>query len=360
MRNILVADFGLPFDLRTPYFNPIGGSEISALLIARGLSELGNPTVLLTTENSSNEHNNNLTRDNVNNFIPYANGADVIILNRHIPQEIQPFLENKEIYLYSHDNWDQQNVQWMLNKNSSGKIKIICVSEYQKETFVRYFNRDPEEFMVLGNPIDMSLYTSGITDNKKDLVFASIPFKGLEIIKDIFDEVCIRTEMDDLNLHVYSSMNLYQRPEENQQYANHFMDLANTKNVILYDPIPMSELAQVLRNSAILLSPCTYQETFGRVYIEAMASGCIPVAVNNGASLEVIGNENLVTKGMNIFNKDVFNEYVDIVSNLLTMDDPQYYKLRLGLPEKAKNWNYLKLAKKLDEQFTCKRKENNG
>jgi len=38
---ILLYDIGTPFELNTPYVQPLGGSETSILLIAKGLAELG-------------------------------------------------------------------------------------------------------------------------------------------------------------------------------------------------------------------------------------------------------------------------------------------------------------------------------
>ena len=60
---ILICDYGLPFDLNTPYFKPLGGSEISILLLSKGLAELGHSVVLLNTNNYTEQDKNIILRN---------------------------------------------------------------------------------------------------------------------------------------------------------------------------------------------------------------------------------------------------------------------------------------------------------
>jgi hypothetical protein len=125
---ILIYDDGLPYDLNTPYNNPLGGSETSILLLAKGLSELNHQTVLLNNINYKDQ-NNLLLIDNNNLFNEYAELSDIIIFNRSIPKEVMNFLDKKLFYL-SHDAYDQSNVQFLLNRNSQKLLtKIITVSD---------------------------------------------------------------------------------------------------------------------------------------------------------------------------------------------------------------------------------------
>jgi hypothetical protein len=109
--NILLADNGMNFDFNTPYIEPLGGSETSILLLSKGLEEIKHNIVLLSNNNLNRLQNGNRILDSINLFDEYAKIADVIILNRFIPQNINDLIGKKKLFYYCHDAYDQQNVQ---------------------------------------------------------------------------------------------------------------------------------------------------------------------------------------------------------------------------------------------------------
>ena len=336
--NILLYDVGMPFDIETPYNEPLGGSEISALLLAKGLSEVGNSVVLLTTCSSEPKQEGKLYRSHVSHFYNYAQRADVIILNRHVPVEIMEFIGKKKIYYWSHDAYDQKNVQWMMNQDAVNMLdKILCVSEWQKNTFVNYMGVSSHKVSVLPNPIDISLYEGSTKRDENKLIFCSIPYKGLEVIGDIFNDVCIRSRRK-LNLSLFSSMNLY--GGSNDEYNNVYSKLGSIEGITINNVVSMAQLAYELSTASLYVHPCTYHETFGRVFIESMASGCIPVTVYNGANLEVIGN---VVEGSNILNKNVYTNFVDSIVERLDNDlSWERDKCR----KRSKSFDHIEIAKR--------------
>jgi len=346
---ILIVDNGIEFDLETPYNKCLGGSETTALLLGKGLSLLGHQVVIV---NNIKElcQDKNIIIDNINNFYPYAEQCDTIILNRFIPPTIMDFVEHKKVFLLSHDAYDQSNVRWMMNKNAEQHLdKIICVSEWQKYTFIKYLMVDPNKLTVLGNPIDYSLYCGHAERDPNKLVFTSIPYKGLEVIPDLFDEIKIKTKNDKLHLDVYSSFDLYGREEENEQYKAIYQRLNNTNSINIFKPVSMKQLAHVFKTASLNLAPSTYHETFGRVFVEAAAGGCLTVCVNNGANKEIIGSNGYVLDYSNIYNKEAFEKYVEQVSYLLTAD---LYNMRTTVERDMKKWDYIKLCKKLENIIT--------
>lgn len=343
---MLLVDFGMPFDGQTPYNSPLGGSETSLLLLAKGLAALNHQVVCLNTANWSAQNEPNLTFGPVAAFNQVAPDADAIVLNRHIPQEVLGQLGKKPVYYWSHDAYDQENVKWMMNKEAQeSPIHVLCVSEWQKKTFSSYLGFPEEKMSVLPNCIDRSCYTGlNVKRNLNKLIFASIPYKGIDVLKRIFDDVCTRTFSETPpELHIFSSMNLYGRPDGDREYEQAFNELINTNGIYLHNPISMSDLAREFASSSILLAPCTYHETFGRVFIEAMAAGCIPVAVDNGANSEVLKNHGKVVAGSNIKNLDVHNAFVDtIVSSMLSMKRSD----REAAKEYALKYDHIKIANK--------------
>lgn len=342
---ILLFDNGLSFDLNTPYYKSLGGSEISILLLAKGLAKLNHQVVLLSNI-TYREEEPNIILDNNNNFNPYANLADIIIFNRSIPKDVMNHL-NKKLFYLSHDAYDQENIRWMMNQNSTDLLdKIICVSNWQKDTFIKYLNVNPNKLTILGNPIDYSLYSGYTERDLNKLIYTSIPFKGLEVLPDLFNEIKFKSKNKKLHLDIYSSFSLYNREEENQKYANIYRQLNNIDGVNIFEPISMKDLAYKFKQSNLYLAPSTYHETFGRVFVESLAGGCLPVTVNNGANKEIIKDYGYVLDYANIYNSDCFKEYVNLVCELLEKD---LYNKRVIAEREMLKWDYIKLAKKLED-----------
>lgn len=341
---ILLIDNGMGFDLNTPYVEPLGGSETSILLLSKGLKELGHQVVLLNNNQQNRIHDENRILDNINFYNDYAELSDVIILNRWIPENILDLIHKKPVYYYSHDAYDQQNVQWLLQpKVESVFEKIFCVSQWQKNTFVNYFNCEESKFEVIGNPIDTSLYSGYAERNENKLIFASIPYKGIEVLPDLFNDICIKSKKD-LQLDVFSSFKLYGR-DEDEQYSEYFRKLHNLKGVNLHNPISMKGLAYEFLTSSLLIHPITYAETFGRVFVESIMGGCLPVTVNNGANKEVIGDSGYVLDYPNIENIKCYQAFVELTCELL---DKDLYGERIKSKEKMKKWNYINIARKVE------------
>ena len=342
---ILLCDNGVPFDLKTPYNESLGGSETTLLLLAKGLSELSHQIVLLTNINYKDQERN-IILDNINLFDQYAEMSDVIILNRFIPKTIMEYTNKKKIFYISHDAYDQNNIKWMMNFQAESHLnKIICVSDWQKETFIKYLHVDPNKLITLGNPIDYSLYYGSTERDSNKLIYASIPFKGLELLSDLFNEIKFKSKNEKLNLDIYSSFKMYNREEENQKYNDVYSKLNNTENINIYNSISMRNLAFKFKQSSFYIAPSTYHETFGRVFVEAMASGCLPITLNNGANKEIIEDNGFVLDYSNIHNSEAFEKYTDLVCDLL---EQNLYNKRINAERNMKKWDYIKLSKKLE------------
>lgn len=343
-KNILLYDNGQEFDLDTLYEFPLGGSETSFLLLAKGLSNFHN-VVLLTNKKIDRIQQQNIILDHNSNFEGYANNSDIIILNRSIPKTIDLF-KNKDMYYYAHDAYDQPHVHWMGAKSNLNFFKkIFCVSDWQRETFIKYFNIEEykDKLVTVGNSIDYSLFYGYSQRLENKLLYTSIPYKGLEILQDLFNDICIQSKRVDLELHIYSSMELYNQKELDKEYEQIYSNLSKVKNIYLHKPVNIKELSYQFKTSSIYLAPNLYHETFGMNLVMAQAGGCIPITTNLGAVNEVLDN-NYIIKFPNIENNKAYKEYVNKIINLLNRD---LYKDRLKIQEEAKNWDYLKTTNRV-------------
>jgi hypothetical protein len=126
---IMIADFGSPFDLNTLSNSPLGGSEASVLLLAKGLVILGHQVMILNTANWGPIRDDSLIIYHVSMLRQAIldSKPDVVLLNRHVPHEIYDLLEHNNVYYWSHDAYDQDIVKWMMNKQAwEGESVLTC------------------------------------------------------------------------------------------------------------------------------------------------------------------------------------------------------------------------------------------
>lgn len=354
---ILFYDNGRPFNLDTPYETHLGGSETSLILLAKGLSELGH-TVYICNNYATNDSANNKIILRSNLFtMETLQECDLIICNRSFPNGLQNFIGKKRIYYFSHDAYDQHLIcDWIYKYDILQILNgFFCVSEWQKNTFFKYFKIPSSlfhKFHIIGNPLDLSLYYGYSERNKNKLIYSSIPYKGLEILPALFDDICIQSKKDDLELHVFSSMKLYYNDDgkSDEKYDDIFSTLRNMKNVFLHDLVSMKRLAYEFSTSNLYIHPNLYHETFGMVLTQCQAAGCLPITTNKGAVNEVIKNNStgFIVDYPNIENIDCYKIYINKICELLESYDA-LYKNRLEAQEWAKQFDYLKLAKKMEE-----------
>jgi len=346
--NICIIDHGQPFAHDTLYTSPLGGTETSILFLAKGLFEL-NHNVVLTT-------NTTMLTDNTGKDVlifPYSHSlniareADVVILNRVIPEFIFE-IKNKPIYYYTGDAYDQthiiSNLYPVLNRLSG----IFFVSEWQKRTFKEYLNIDHPNSKVVYNSFDydysfLAPQKNNKIENEVNLIFCSIPYKGIEILYDIHSYL-INYYKDNkkINLNVYSSMSLYGQSDLDSKYEHEYKKLLSLPNVNLFLPIPYYSLVPKLAEHHILLVPCTYHETFGINFVLAQSVGCVPVTINSGANSEVnipLSICNIPT----ILSRTNFEKYMDHLINIIdtynTIDKIQF--------NHVKKFHYIETAKRV-------------
>ena len=354
-KKFLFLDRGQEFQIDEYLHRPLGGSETSLLMLAKGIAELDNSAVILNSS-KQNSRSFNLLQDNINLTNQFLDLADIVICNRFIDIDLINYcnLNNKQIYYYSHDAYDQEITHWLIDNNLIKKFdKILLVSNWQLETFRKYFNIDNDlikkKFAVIHNPLDLSLFYGYVKRDLNKLIFASIPYKGIEFLDDIINDLILKTKNENLKLYVYSSMSLYNRKDQDNEYNNIFQKLSHNKNIILNTSLlSPKQLAVELMTSNLYIHPQTYHETFGMVFTQAQAAGCIPLTLNIGASKEVIYNKENILEYPNIFNTKVYNKFIDLITNKLeqTKDDQDnLYKERLKGQDFVKQFNYINIAR---------------
>lgn len=306
----MVDQSPIPYTVETPYLEPLGGSETAFTLLARGLHTEGHAVILLNnTYTPWSSPDNRLMVNNLAFFDQLAEKADVIIANRTLFGSDR----GKPFYYWSHDAYDQAHiVGWMADRRYFERVtQVWCVSEWQRRTFIKYLNAPADKLKVLGDPIDLTLYVNPVRKDPKKFVFASIPYKGIEFLPRLWQDIRLEAKDDKLTLEVFSSMKLYHRPEEDEQYKEWLTQLASLPGVRVHEPVSMLELAKTLAVASYYLHPSTYHETFGLVVAQHMATGGLPIAPSHGALPEVVQDAGFLVDEPNIWSPSCYAKVVE-------------------------------------------------
>jgi len=355
MKKILLVDTGLPYDMNTLKEKPLGGAETSLFLLGQALAYQGESVAILNTAGIFQRHEYlPFVISPLNEYNHYINETEIVICNRSIPEFIYKNASSKQIFLYCHDAYDQPAPQWFAANSKIFSLfkNIFMVSEWQKKTFRDYLNFPEDKMIVIGNPIDPTFHEGFSKRNENRLIFASIPYKGLEALPDIFLQVSLQTKKE-IELHVYSSMGLYNRPEEDKEYEKIFRTLISMKGVTLFKPVDYRTLAKRMTEASFYVHPCLYHETFGMALVQAQAAGVIPICMNNGAVNEVVINNETgyIIDHTTILSKQGFTLFTDKLSEAICADSKSFFRMRTkAIKFSHEFWN-TKIAAKCSKYF---------
>lgn len=339
--NIAFVDFGLPIYPKIYEHEPIGGSELSILLHAEYLSlfHQKNVTIYNSNQQTYYDRETNIQFKHYSQINYDFDKYDTIIFNRTIlpfsslNNSFLQYLETlhnikiktgKKIYLYMHDAYDQPNTHLLINKDYINLFdKIICVSNWQMETFHLYFNVDKSKMTVIPNLCFKNDWIIGHDKRIFDFVFASIPHKGLYVLPDILNAIIKKTKNPDISILIISDYALYKQNNPSEYYNAIVRLKSISKNVFLLPLQSPINLMSYLKRSKFYIHPSTYHETFSIITVQSQINGCIPICVNNGALSELVKNNitGFITTGKTIYDSDTFNEFVDICIECLHLYD---------------------------------------
>lgn len=167
-------------------------------------------------------------------------------------------------------------------------VKIVFVSHWQQEQFLTRLKVPYSKGIVLQNAITPLPFHVKPKKGVFKLIYASTPFKGLDVLLDAFE--IVSGKRDDIELNIYSSFKIYDRPWMDIKY-NYLYDRArNMKNVNYHSSVSNEELRRVLQEIHLLAYPATTQETSCLIVIECMSAGCLCLVPNWGALPETCAN----------------------------------------------------------------------
>ena len=214
----------------------------------------------------------------------------VIIRNTVLLNEVplREMFKIDKIALWMHDVCDSPSFEHYLQIQD--KIDYtIAVSDWHKEHILKEFpSVEREKVIVLKNGIDPKLFNYDGTPKKNKLIYSSTPYRGLDILLDVFPE--IKEQVPDAELYVYSSLLLYGHYGEKEDHKfKHLYDQAKrTDGVVYKGSVTQSELAESIKNTKVMAYPSTYPETSCIGIMENISSGSVVVASNLAAIPETM------------------------------------------------------------------------
>jgi FkbM family methyltransferase len=222
-------------------------------------------------------------------YYQFPNNVDV---QRATHEIIQSEKEYKVIW--AHDNCDQAGHR-DLPQHIDKIDAIVCVSNWEREQFIKYNRAPKEKLLVIPNGVHEMFRPSG-KPKSKTCIFFSAPHKGIAPLVPIWKEVI--KHHPDAKLKVFSSMSLYGdiQPGEGENetittdngyetspFIPVYKELKSLPGVEYSPCIDREELLSHIQDAAFYIHPNIWEETFCVSLAEAMSCGCFPITTDIGA-----------------------------------------------------------------------------
>jgi glycosyltransferase involved in cell wall biosynthesis len=236
-------------------------------------------------------------------FAEYGNTSfmqsDAVVSLRN-PKMFKGFTNALVRILWVHDAFNQQVVQPLEDPECRNSIDgFFFNSRWQAWSFVRCFGLPSDRVYVSRNGIVLDYFPDSrpLGERGKRMFYSSTPFRGLDLLVEYFPR--IRRLVKDAELHVYSSMKVYQAKSEDEerQFGNLYRAL-DQPGIFNHGSLGQRELAGEISRCRLLAYPNTFHETSCITAMEAMAAGCPVVTSEQGALPETVGECGFLVPGI--------------------------------------------------------------
>ncbi|MFQ5771784.1 MAG: glycosyltransferase family 4 protein, partial [bacterium] len=276
---LIFADGSSIYNGNSPETYPLGGSQSALVYLTRALAKLGHDVHVY----------NNCSSPGVYHGVHYHQIKEITEVNRFLYSDAFISLRNPRVFhrwvnsgaciLWSQDAFDQNYLQEIkTNEDIRHNIDaIFCVSKWQAWTFMTHLHWPADKIFITRNAIWSEYYPKEFSEPPgRRLVYTSTPFRGLELLLQLFPR--IYKAVPDAELHVFSSMQVYQQDKaEEQKKFGHIYELANQPGVTMHGSVGQKVLASELIRCRVLAYPNIFPETSCIAAMEALAAGCAVV-----------------------------------------------------------------------------------
>lgn len=276
------------FDGNTPFIKGLGGTESAVVYISRQLAK--EHEVFVFNNCNNRRFYDGVFYDFLENFPDFSdkNQIDILIFVRS--HFIFPELKAKVIIFWTEDNFDQPMSKKFITDSYNSFLvdKIFVVSNYQKNVFIKNFNTPEEKFFVTRNGINPEFFSQKKEHNKFKLIYTSTPYRGLNLLINIFLKV--KKIIPETELDVYSSMKVHGLDFEEKDFEDLYSKIKSKEGINLCEPVSQPELAKILLGAGLFTYPNTFSETSCISALEAQAAGLPVITSELGALPETVKN----------------------------------------------------------------------
>lgn len=336
------AESCLPFHGLTLEERPLGGTETGVIRLAEALQILGHDvTVFTSVQNPPNSSPTYLHAGKIQSSGTY----DALVIVKD-PRPLAFNLPAKKVFFLTGDGPDQYINYGLGDKRMASRLSaLLTVSDWQGQVMSAASGFPIELCRYIGNGVHLPYFEGSETRQRKRLIFASAPYRGLDVAYNAF--IDIQKRHPDAEFHIFAGFDLYNtdKPFSGPLVAQ-FQKLKEliSKNpgCIFHGNVTQKELAREYMKSSILLYPNTINETCCIVALEAQAAGCPVVSSNNSGISESVRDGGIVVNGVP-GSPDYMQEMHNVLHALLS--DNTYWE-NLSRSARSKDLSWESVAKR--------------
>lgn len=216
-----------------------------------------------------------------------AVGKDLLDNFQIIPSRVRDLDEKKIRILWAHDLPLDPESNHLRDGGWRKFHKIVFVSHWQKEWYVREFQIPYSRVTVLQNAI-VPIPAFEKDPDKINIIYHTTPHRGLDVLYSVVEKLA--EKHTDIHLDVYSSFKIYGWEARDKEYEGIFKKVEDHKNMTYHGFKNNDEIRTALQKSHIFAYPNTWMETSCLSLMEAMSAGCACVHPDLGALPETAAN----------------------------------------------------------------------
>lgn len=286
----------IPFHAETLDERPLGGTETAVIRLAEAFQQLGHDVFVLSTAPFPPE-----------SPVNYISAGQLMTLGQvDILFSVRGWLplffgvDAKRRFFWTGDSWTLPRTIGIGDHRAVNKMTaFLPVSDWHAKTMCESSGFPMEKTFVLRNGVHLADFEGSEVRHRRRLIYSSTPFRGLEYLPIIFK--ILKDKYEDLELHIFSSMAIYNKENPEISQKDHFQDLykllGDIPGVTWHGSILQKQLAREFMKSSILAYPCNFEETSCITAMEAQAAGCAIVTSDLAALPETVGEAGILVKG---------------------------------------------------------------
>jgi len=274
---------GSAFNGATLEGRALGGSESALLYMARGLAALGHSVTVFNNCDHPGFYAGveYRTHDQV---IPVtaSSPVDVCVLSRFY-DPVQQINARKKI-LWLHDIARVKYYENAIPALNRIVDKYFFISNWQMAGFLGTYEMPGNKIYLTRNGVDTTLFNERAEVDRNKLVYINTPFRGLDVLLEIFP--LIRKQVSTAKLYLYTGMSLYgdgfsaMETELEALYGK----ARGMDGVVMHPPVPKRKLAVELDSACLSLYPSHFPECCSIASLECQAAGT-PMITSDFAGL---------------------------------------------------------------------------